>query len=156
MSWKMWGPVPSKGYKNFSKNFQNCSGAHTASWSVGPGFFLQGFDSWGKKMNTHFHPETWLRMSGGMPLLSLSMTHWHAPGQFYPSRHICKLKKVNISFVMWISSVCPSTQNNSNPTGWTSIKFQNLGFLKIKSVEKISVWLQLDKNNRSFTCRTTQ
>jgi hypothetical protein len=92
-------------------------------------FFRQGSDSCGKSWTLISIQRLgceWVATYLCSPFIY--MTHWLPSGQFYPSRHICKLKKVNISFVMWIPSVCPSTQNNSNPTGWTYIKFHNIGF----------------------------
>jgi len=139
MSWKIWGPC--KGHKNviFSKNFQNSSEAHTASYSMGPGFFLQGFDRRGKKLNTHLHTETWLRMSGGIPLLSLPVwltgMHWDnftLQSTFATEKseyQLCHVNPICLSIHTeqlkshlsvhphrtQIPSVCPSTQNNSNP-----------------------------------------
>ena len=55
-----------------------------------------------------------------------------------------KLQKVTISF---ITSECPSTQNNSAPTGRIFMKFEIQNFWK--SVEEIQVWLKSD-NNRHF------
>ena len=64
------------------------------------------------------------------------------------------LRKATISFAL---SVCPSlcltAWNNSTATGHIFIKF-HIYVLFLKSVEKIQVSLESDKNNGYFTWRT--
>jgi len=63
-------------------------------------------------------------------------------------RCICKIAKSD-RFVMSLNlSMCPSSWNSLAPTGWSSMKFDILEFVKNLSRKLVS--LKSDKNNRYF------
>ena len=84
--------------------------------------------------------------------VNISLTKVHFVGLYYTFfithyslfRHVCKIVKSDcyLYYVCLCLSVCPSTWNNSVPSGWIFFKFVVWGFLKNQSrkFSSVDIW----------------
>jgi hypothetical protein len=68
---------------------------------------------------------------------------------FYLIRHLCKIAQIANYLRRICRSVCPSSWNNSAPTGPVFMKVYIWAFSKIS--RKMQVLLRSDENNGNFT-----